>query len=174
MLYLAEVIESATAVTEPTASVALTGSPGLPLWAYVLIGAVAGTVIGFVVLKRRHKGEKIVASPIQPLEKLLEEQLVQSTITGDYVANWGDACSKKHPGQTLVFFIGHVKESTLPMFTSDRSIPMYMNPEQYLFMESVDKATCRPLEVVLVNYSSLDDTIQEYLKNDDYRMILDH
>lgn len=166
MFHLAE-------VTETTASVKEAASGGIPLWAYVLIGVVVGGVIGFVALKRKPKQENIVVPYAPSLEKLLKEQLIQSTLTGDFVANWGEACSRKHPGQTLVFFIGHVKKSTLPMFTSDRSIPAAMNPDQYLFIESVDKATSRPLEIALVNYGSLDDTIQEYLKNDDYRMILD-
>lgn len=141
-----------------------------PLWVYIAAGVAVGLIIGIFLIVRRLKNRKPVRT-LPTLEELLKRQIVCKTLTANRVTKWMDECIRKHSDTDLVFFIGRVKGRTLPMFTSSRVIAENVEPESYMFIESVNSGTKFPLDVAIVNCSGLDDTLSDLLEDDDYRLI---
>lgn len=143
----------------------------MKLLPYVVVGACVGIVCGGMIVFYRRSQRKLIS--IRPLSELLEEQIVCSMLASDTVADWVEACKEEFRQIKLAYLFGRVNQQTLPMFTSDRLLPVQMDGNNHFFVCAVSQAQKLPVRAQLFNCTQLDDTLKELLGDKDFGRITD-
>lgn len=136
-----------------------------------LIGAAIamGAIVGISELLMSL--ENNVSAPTIDAYRPIREDVFCQKINGDFLSDWFDERKKKH-GSHAIYFLARMTEKTMRMFAMDK-VPAGINMKHYLIMAIVDKEQNLPKAVCLVNFSEIDQALEEILGDQEYMLIED-